>query len=73
MALRTSGLIGLTVLYDRQAKRVHDGLELPHSTAGNFDEPDHMASAVGITWRGQLGSSYPVYPHDGDHVFLNLI
>ena len=23
-----------TVLYDRHAKRVHDGLELPHSTAG---------------------------------------
>ena len=28
-----------TVLYDRHAKRVHDGLELPHSTAGEFDEP----------------------------------
>jgi hypothetical protein len=34
------------------AKRVHDGLELPHSTAGDFDEPDHMADAVGVTWGG---------------------
>jgi len=25
-----------TVLYDRHAKRVRDGLELPHSTAGDF-------------------------------------
>ena len=41
-----------TVLYDRHAKRVHDGLELPHSTAGDFDEPDHMADAVGVTWGG---------------------
>jgi tRNA(Leu) C34 or U34 (ribose-2'-O)-methylase TrmL len=41
-----------TVLYDRHAKRVHDGLELPHSTAGDFDEPDHMANAVGLTWGG---------------------
>jgi len=41
-----------TVLYDRHAKRVHDGLELPYSTAGDFDEPDHMAGAVGITWGG---------------------
>jgi len=39
-----------TVLYDRHAKRVHDGLELPHSTAGDFDEPDHMADAVGVAW-----------------------
>jgi tRNA(Leu) C34 or U34 (ribose-2'-O)-methylase TrmL len=39
-----------TVLYDRDAKRVHDGLEPPHSTAGDFDEPDHMADAVGVTW-----------------------
>lgn len=29
-----------TVLYERHAKRVHDGLEPPHSTAGDFDEPD---------------------------------
>ena len=28
-----------TVLYDRHAKRVHDGLELPHSTGRDFDEP----------------------------------
>jgi hypothetical protein len=41
-----------TVLYDRHAKRVHDGLELPHSTAGDFDEPDHMANAVGVSWGG---------------------
>jgi tRNA(Leu) C34 or U34 (ribose-2'-O)-methylase TrmL len=41
-----------TVLYDRHAKRVHDGLELPHSTAGDLDEPDHMADAVGVTWGG---------------------
>jgi tRNA(Leu) C34 or U34 (ribose-2'-O)-methylase TrmL len=41
-----------TVLYDRHAKRVHDGLELLHSTAGDFDEPDHMADAVGVTWGG---------------------
>ena len=27
-------------------------LELPHSTAGDFDEPDHMADAVGVTWGG---------------------
>jgi len=40
------------VLYDRHAKRVHDGLELPHSTAGDFDEPDHMAGAVGVAWGG---------------------
>ena len=41
-----------TVLYDRDAKRVQEGLELPHSTAGDFDEPDHMADAVGVTWGG---------------------
>lgn len=41
-----------TVLYGRHAKRVHDGQELPQSTAGDFDEPDHMANAVGITWGG---------------------
>ena len=41
-----------TILYDRHAKLVHDGLELPHSTAGDFDEPDHMADAVGVTWGG---------------------
>ena len=41
-----------TALYDRHAKRVHDGLELPHSTAGDFGEPDHMADAVGVTWGG---------------------
>ena len=33
-----------TVLHDRHAKRVHNGLELPHSTAGDFDEPDRMAT-----------------------------
>ena len=42
----------LPVLYDRHAKRVHDGLELPRSIAGDFDEPDHMADAVGVTWGG---------------------
>jgi hypothetical protein len=41
-----------TVLYDRHAKRVRDGLELPHSNAGDFEEPDHMADAVGVTWGG---------------------
>jgi hypothetical protein len=40
-----------TVLYDRHAKRVHDGLELPHSTAGDCDEPDHT-DAVGVSWGG---------------------
>jgi tRNA(Leu) C34 or U34 (ribose-2'-O)-methylase TrmL len=41
-----------TVLYDRHAKRVRAGLELPHAVAGggDFDEPDHMADAVGVTW-----------------------
>ncbi|MFZ0187946.1 MAG: hypothetical protein WAL72_13505 [Streptosporangiaceae bacterium] len=37
------------VLYDRHAKRVHDGLELPHSTAG---DSDHMAGTVGVTQGG---------------------
>ena len=41
-----------TVLYDRHAKRVLDGLELRHSAAGDFGEPDHMADAVGVTWGG---------------------
>ena len=41
-----------TVLYDRHAKRVLEGLEPPHSTAGDFDEPDHMAGAVGVTRSG---------------------
>ena len=40
------------VLYDRHAKRVHDGLELPYSTAGDFDQPDRMANAVGVAWGG---------------------
>jgi tRNA(Leu) C34 or U34 (ribose-2'-O)-methylase TrmL len=41
-----------TVLYDRHAKRVRAGLETPHSTAGErgFDEPDHLADAVGVRW-----------------------
>ena len=41
-----------TVLYDRHAKRVRAGLEVPNVTpdAGDFDEPDHMADAVGVTW-----------------------
>lgn len=39
-----------TVLYDRHAKRVRAGLELPHAPAyGEFDEPDHMAGAAGVT------------------------
>ena len=42
-----------TVLYDRNAKRVRDGLELPHDTARDFEEPDHLAGAVGVT-RGGL-------------------
>ena len=41
-----------TVLYDRHAKRVQEGLELPHSTTGDFDEPGHMANAVGVAWGG---------------------
>jgi hypothetical protein len=40
-----------TVLYDRHARRVHDGMELPHSTAGDCDEPDHT-DAVGVSWGG---------------------
>jgi tRNA(Leu) C34 or U34 (ribose-2'-O)-methylase TrmL len=39
-----------TVLYDRHAKRVRAGLEAPYSVADGFDEPDHMADAVGVTW-----------------------
>lgn len=39
-----------TVLYDRHAKRVRAGLEQRHSVMGEFDEPDHMADAVGVTW-----------------------
>jgi tRNA(Leu) C34 or U34 (ribose-2'-O)-methylase TrmL len=41
-----------TVLYDRHAKRVRAGLEAPNAVAsgGDFDEPDHMADAVGVTW-----------------------
>jgi hypothetical protein len=32
--------------------RVRAGLEVPYATAstGGFDEPDHMADAVGVTW-----------------------
>ena len=38
-----------TVLYDRHAKRVAAGLETPHTVVGRgFDEPDHMAGAVGV-------------------------
>jgi tRNA(Leu) C34 or U34 (ribose-2'-O)-methylase TrmL len=38
-----------TVLYDRHAKRVRDGRESPHTVVGRgFDEPDHMADAVGV-------------------------
>jgi tRNA(Leu) C34 or U34 (ribose-2'-O)-methylase TrmL len=38
-----------TVLYDRHAKRVAAGLEQMHSVVGRgFDEPDHMADAVGV-------------------------
>jgi tRNA(Leu) C34 or U34 (ribose-2'-O)-methylase TrmL len=41
-----------TVLYDRHAKRVRAGLEARNAVAstGDFDEPDHMADAVGATW-----------------------
>lgn len=40
-----------TVLYDRHAKRVRAGLDEPHVTSGDeFDEPDHTAGAVGVTW-----------------------
>jgi len=40
-----------TVLYDRHAKRVRAGLEEPHVLAETrgFDEPDHMADAVGLS------------------------
>ena len=40
-----------TVLYDRHAKRVLAGLEMRNviGGAGDFDEPDHMACAVGVT------------------------
>ena len=38
-----------TVLYDRHAKRVRAGLEAANRVAGGFDEPDHMADAVGVT------------------------
>ncbi len=31
-----------------------EGLELPYSTTGDFDEPDHMADAAGVTWGGYL-------------------
>jgi tRNA(Leu) C34 or U34 (ribose-2'-O)-methylase TrmL len=38
-----------TVLYDRHAKRVAAGLEPPHTVMGRgFDEPDHMAGAIGV-------------------------
>lgn len=38
-----------TVLYDRHAKRVTAGLEAVHTVADRgFDEPDHMADAVGV-------------------------
>jgi tRNA(Leu) C34 or U34 (ribose-2'-O)-methylase TrmL len=41
-----------TVLYDRHAKRVRAGLEERNALASlsDFDEPDHMADAVGVTW-----------------------
>jgi len=41
-----------TVLYDRHAKRVRAGLQMPNvvAGAGRFDEPDHMADAVGVRW-----------------------
>lgn len=40
-----------TVLYDRHSKRVRAGLELRNEIGGeNFDEPDHLADAVGVTW-----------------------
>jgi tRNA(Leu) C34 or U34 (ribose-2'-O)-methylase TrmL len=38
-----------TVLYDRHAKRVLAGLETANTVTGRgFDEPDHMADAVGV-------------------------
>lgn len=41
-----------TVLYDRHAKRVRASQERPNVASGmaDFDEPDHMADAVGVTW-----------------------
>jgi tRNA(Leu) C34 or U34 (ribose-2'-O)-methylase TrmL len=40
-----------TVLYDRHAKRVRAGLDERNVTSnGDFNEPDHMADAVGVTW-----------------------
>jgi tRNA(Leu) C34 or U34 (ribose-2'-O)-methylase TrmL len=41
-----------TVLYDRHAKRVRGGLEERNASGygSDFDEPDHMADAVGVTW-----------------------
>lgn len=42
-----------TVLYDRHAKRVLAGLEARNSVSGEFDEPDHMADAVGVTWAAE--------------------
>jgi hypothetical protein len=41
-----------TVLYYRHTMRVHEGLELPHSAAWDFDEPDRMADAVGVSRGG---------------------
>jgi tRNA(Leu) C34 or U34 (ribose-2'-O)-methylase TrmL len=38
-----------TVLYDRHAKRVRSGAEPRNMVAAGFDEPDHMADAVGVT------------------------
>lgn len=40
-----------TVLYDRHAKRVRAGLELPNTVTQDsaFDEPDDMTSLVGVT------------------------
>ena len=45
-----------TVLYDRHAKRVQAGLEPRNSVSpgsagrADFDEPDDMAPATGLTW-----------------------
>jgi tRNA(Leu) C34 or U34 (ribose-2'-O)-methylase TrmL len=40
-----------TVLYDRHAKRVAAGLEVPHAPGyEGFDEPDTMAAATGLSW-----------------------
>jgi hypothetical protein len=38
--------------FTRSFKRVRAGLEVPNVTAdvGDFDEPDHLADAVGVTW-----------------------